>query len=73
MACSSRSPFFVDEEAHGNAEPEELGRLDAAGRLAGLVDDEVAIVQGLHAEEFEVEVGRRVERVGEFADVVLRS
>ncbi len=39
--------------------------------LAGLVDDEVAVVERLDAEEVEVEVGGRVEGVGELVEVVV--
>ena len=63
--------LFAEEEAHGDAHPEELRRLEAAGRLYRLVDDEVAVVHRLHAEEFEVEVRHRVEGVGELSEIVL--
>ena len=40
---------------------------------AGLVDDEVAVVEGLDAEEVELEVGGRVERGGEAGEVVVEQ
>jgi len=43
--------LFLEEEAHGDAHPEELGRLEPARALAGLVDDEVAVVHRLDAEK----------------------
>ena len=58
------------EEAHGDAHPEELGRLEAAWLGACLIDDEVAIIHGLHAEVVEVEVGGGIEGLGEGIDVV---
>jgi len=63
--------LLAEEEAHRDAHPEELGRLEAAGRLDRLVDDQVAVVHRLHAEELEVQVGHRVEGVGELREVVL--
>ena len=63
--------LLAEEEAHRDAHPEELGRLEAAGRLDRLVDDQVAVVHRLHAEELEVEVGHRVEGGGELGEVVL--
>ena len=71
MTQSSAVLFLLHEEAHGDAHPEELRRLDAAGGLAGFVDDEVAVVEGLDAEVVEVEVGGGIEGVGEFVEVVL--
>ena len=65
--------FFAEEEAHGDAHPEELRGLEAAGFLTSLVDDEVAIVEGLHAEEVEIEVGGGVEGVGEALEVVVEE
>src|SRR5262249_44148999 len=42
---------LVEEEAHGDAHPEELRRLDAARRgFVCLIDDEVAVVERLDAE-----------------------
>ena len=60
---------FRFEQAHGDAHPEELGCLEAAWFVAGLVDDEVAIIHRLHAEIVEIEVGAGVERIGEDVDV----
>ena len=62
--------FFLFEEAHGDAHPEELRGLDAAVFAAGFIDDEVAIVEGLDAEVVEIEVGGGVEGFGEFVEVV---
>ena len=69
------SPLFAirllaEEEAHGNAHPEELGRLEATVGTLRLVDDQIAVVEGLHAEELEIHVGHRVEGVGQLSEVV---
>ena len=68
--------FFLllcGEESHGDAHPEELGRLNTAlvREAFSLIDDEVAVVQGLYTEVVELEVGRRVERLSELVDVVV--
>ena len=62
--------FLLLEEAHGDAHPEELRRLDAARLGAGLVDDEVAVVERLDAEVIEVEVGGGIEGLGEGVEIV---
>ena len=62
--------FLGLEETHGDTHPEELRSLHAAGLGAGLVDVEVTIVESLNAEEIEVEVGGRIEGVGETVEVV---
>src|SRR5690606_6599815 len=63
---------LVEEEAHGDAHPEELRRLDAALLLGvGLVDDEVAVVERLDSEVVELQVGRGVEGARELGEVVL--
>ena len=62
--------FLGEEKAHGDAHPEELGRLEAAGGFDRFVNDEVAIVNGLDAEEVEFEVGGGVELGGERVEVV---
>ena len=54
--------LFFKEQAHRDAHPEKLRSLEALGALAGLVDDEVAIVDGLDAEKIELEVSRWIER-----------
>ena len=51
--------LLVEAEAHRHAHPEELRRLDAAVPAAGLVDDQVAVIERLDAEEVELEVGGR--------------
>ena len=61
---------FLDEEAHGDAHPEELRGLEAAGGFLGFVDDEVAVVEGLDAEVVEVHVRGGVDGVGEGVEVV---
>ena len=53
--------LLVVEEAHGYADPEILGHLEAAVFLGSLIDDQVAVIHGLHAEVIEVEVGGGVE------------
>jgi len=60
---------LVEGEAHGDAHPEELRRLEALRGLLGFVDDEVAIVEGLDAEEVELEVGGRIEGGGELGEI----
>jgi hypothetical protein len=50
---------LADHQAHRDAHPEELGSLDALVGVTGLVDDEVAVVEGLDAEEVEVEIRGR--------------
>ena len=62
--------FLGLEKSHRNAHPEELGRFHAAWLIAGLVDVEVAIVEGLDAEEIEVEVGRGIKGISETVEVV---
>ena len=59
--------LFFKEQAHRDAHPEELGGLKALGALAGLVDDEVAIVDSLDAEKIEFEVSRWIEGGRDFA------
>lgn len=61
---------FFEEEAHGDTHPEKLGCFQAAGLFACLIDDQVAIIEGLNAEEVEVHVGRWVDRIGECIEVV---
>ncbi len=61
--------FFFLEETHGDAHPEKLRGLDAAVFAAGLIDDEVAIVEGLDAEVVEIEVSGGVESFGDFVEV----
>ena len=61
---------FFEEESHGDAHPEKLGCFEAAGLLACLVYDEVAIVEGLNAEEVEVHVGRGVDGIGKRIEIV---
>ena len=65
--------FFADIEAHGDAHPEELGRFEAFGGFDFFIDDEVAVVEGLDAEEVEVHVGCGVEGVCEFVEVELEE
>ena len=60
---------FADEEAHGDAHPEELRGFDAAVAALGFVDDQVAIVERLDAEEVEFEVCGGVEGGGEPVEV----
>ena len=57
-------------KAASDAHPEELRGLEAAMRAARLVDDQIAVVERLHAEELEVHVGHRVEGVRELGEVV---
>ena len=59
--------LFFKEQAHRDAHPEKLGGLEALGALAGLVDDEVTIVDGLDAEKIEFEVSRWIEGGRDFA------
>ncbi len=61
---------LAQADAHRDAQPEVLGRLDAHGGRTGLVDEQVAVVQRLHAEQLEVEVGGRVDRLREPLEVV---
>ena len=65
--------FLVFKETHGDAHPEELRGLDALVLVARLVDDEVAVVEGLYAEVVEIEVGGGVECVGEAARARISS
>jgi hypothetical protein len=65
--------LFVEHQPHGYAHPEELRGLDAARGLPRLVDDQVAIVERLDAEEVELEVGRRVERGGQLGEIVVEQ
>ena len=67
-----RGPLLTQADAHRDPQPEELRRLDALGRDARLVDEQVAVVQRLHAEELEIEVGRRIDRSAKARDVVLQ-
>ncbi len=48
--------LFGNEESHGDAHPEELRCLDTAGVLEPfrLIDNQVAVVQGLHAKVVEL-------------------
>ena len=65
--------LFIEHQAHGHAQPEKLGRLDAAVLVAGLVDDEVAIVKGLNTKEVEFQVGGGIEGSGELLEVVFEE
>ena len=65
--------LFVMEEAHGNADPEVLRDFEAAVLLGGLIDDEVAVIHGLHAEVVEVEVGGGIERGRYLIQIVIEE
>ena len=65
--------LLIEHQAHRNAEPEVLGRLNPAGRLAGLVDDQVAIVERLDAQEVEFQIRRGVEDRGESGEIVIEE
>ena len=58
------------EQPHRHPHPEELGRLQSDVLAVGLVNQQVAVVERLDTEVVEVEVGRRVERLGHGVDVV---
>ena len=62
--------FLTLEEAHRHTHPEELRCFKTARLVAGFVDNEVAVVKCLNAEIVEVEVGGRIERFGEFVEIV---
>ena len=65
--------FFQNGEAHGDSHPENLRRFEAlalAGDGVGLVD-EVAVEQRLDADVVELQIGKRIERGGEFREVEL--
>ena len=62
--------FLSTEEAHGNTHPEELRCLKATLLIASLIDDKVAIIEGLNTEVVEVEVRCRIKCRGEFLDIV---
>ena len=49
-------------DAHRDPHPEQLRRLDPARPRAGLVDQQVAVIQRLQAEEVEVQIGGGIER-----------
>ena len=61
--------LLVVEEAHGDADPEVLWHFEAAVLLTGLIDDQVAVIHGLHAEVVEVEVGGGIERSGDLIEI----
>ena len=61
--------LLVMEETHGNADPEVLWHFESAMLLACLIDDQVAVIHGLHTEVIEVEVGRWIERLGDTVDI----
>ena len=60
---------LVDEEPHRDTHPEKLRRFQPAGLLAGFVHDEIPVVEGLDAEEVEIHVRRRVDRIGEHVEI----
>ncbi len=65
--------LLADREAHGDAHPENLRRLDAAlladGGVAGV--NEVAVVQRLDADEIKLQIRIRIKRVGKFREAIL--
>lgn len=58
---------------HRHPHPEQLRRLDPARPPAGLVDRQVALEQGLDAQEVAVQVGGRVELGREAVEVVVQE
>ena len=61
------------EQAHRHPHPEKLWGLQPAAHRRFLVDDQIPVVQRLHAEEVELQVGQRVERRRHLVDVVLEQ
>ena len=67
--------LFQNGESHRHAQPENLRCLKAlalAGDGVGFVD-EVAVEQRLDADVVELQIGKRIERGGEFREVELRE
>jgi len=73
VTLASRSPFSSSIRPIDTRNQKNCGRLDAAGGFLGFVDDQVAIVERLDAEEVEFQVGRGVERGAEFGEVVVEQ
>ena len=61
------------EQSHRDPHPEELGRLQAAAHRRLLVDDQIAVIQRLYAQEIKLQVRQRVERRRHLVDVVLKQ
>ena len=64
---------FADEEAHGDAHPEELGGFDAAVTAMSFVDDQVAIVERLDAEEIEIHIGGWIDGVSKGVEIIAQK
>ena len=61
--------LLVVEEAHGDTDPEILWHFEADVLLGCLIDDQVAVIHGLHTKVIEVEVGRWIERCCDLIDI----
>jgi hypothetical protein len=73
MTLSSRSPGSSSRGPWRRASRRTGASRGAWRACFGLVDDEVAVVEGLDAEEVELEVGGGIEGGGELVEVVLEE
>ena len=62
---------LAEADAHRDPHPEQLRGLDPDRLGPRLVDEQVTVIQGLQAEEVEVQVGGRVQCVGQRGEVVV--
>ncbi len=60
-------------DAHRDTHPEQLRRLQAHMLLAGLVADQIAVIQRLQTKEIEVQVRCRIKRPSEPVEVVVQQ
>ena len=68
-----RGLFLGNIQAHGDTHPEELGGFEPLGGFDFLIDDEVAVVEGLDAQEVKVEVRGRVQGVSKLVEIKLKQ
>ena len=59
----------MDKQPHGDAHPKELRGLDASDRLAGLINDQIAIIKSLNAEVLKIEIRRRVQSLPKLLEI----
>src|SRR3954451_18975662 len=67
----ARFLLLFEKQTHRDAHPEKLWRLQTARAFARFVDDQIAIVERLNAEEVELEVGGRIDGRGNLREIIL--